>query len=216
MFQLAQIIQQMQPERVEERGFVFKFLDALTLQNFQLFTGINRDEEIPGHDHDGITELDNSMPPWLAYFFYATIIFGAVYLAHYRVLQTGPTGAQEYEAEMAQAALMYKDAVKVKVELLTDEAALESGKAIYIKNCAQCHKELGEGGIGPNLTDEYWLHGGQVEEVFNTIRAGVPAKGMVAWKGKLSDQQILETASFIKSLQGTNPPNAKAPQGDKE
>lgn len=216
MFQLAQIIQQMQPEKAEEKGLIFKILDLVTFQNFQLFTGVNRDEEIPGHNHDGITELDNSMPPWLAYFFYATIVFAAVYLVNFRVLGIGQTGAQEYEAEMAQAAMMYKDAVKVKVELLTDAGTLESGKAIYMQNCASCHKDLGEGGIGPNLTDEYWIHGGSIEAVFGTIRSGVPAKGMIAWKGKLTDQQILEVGSYIKSLQGTNPPNAKAPQGNKE
>ncbi len=216
MLQLAQIIQQMQPEKIENKGLIFRFLELVTFQNVQLFTGVNRDEEIPGHDHDGITELDNTMPPWLAYFFYITIIFAAVYLVNYRVLETGETGAQEYEAEMAQAALIYKDAIKVKVELLTDKGALESGKEIYLQSCASCHKDLGEGGIGPNLTDEYWLHGGKMDAIFNTIRSGVPAKGMIAWKGKLSDQQILEVSSFVKSLQGTNPPNAKAAQGDKE
>lgn len=218
MFQLAQLIQQVQPNKSsnQEKNIAIKFLELITFQNIQLFTGVNRDQEIPGHNHDGITELDNGMPPWLAYFFYATIAFAAVYLAHYRVFETGMTGAQEYETEMAEAALKYKDAVKVKIRLLTDNTALESGKQIYAQNCASCHKSLGEGGIGPNLTDEYWIHGGKIEEVFNTIRNGVPAKGMIAWKGKLSDEKMLEVASFVKSLKGTNPPNAKAPQGDKE
>jgi len=216
LLQLAQIMQHIDPEEQNEESFMNRLLDFVTFKNIQLFTGVNRDEEIPGHNHDGITELDNGMPPWLAYFFYATIIFGAVYLMHYRVLQTGASAAEEYEAEMAEAALLYKDGVKVKIELLTDASVIEAGKAIYTKNCKNCHGDLGQGLIGPNLTDEYWLHGGDIESVFNTILNGVPAKGMISWKGKLSDQQMLEVANFVKSLKGTNPPNPKAPQGEKE
>ena len=97
---------------------------------------------------------------------------------------------------------------------LTEAAAIESGKKVYDKNCVQCHGKLGEGGIGPNLTDEYWLHGGDVTDIVKTIKYGFPAKGMVAWRGTIRPEQILEVSSYIKTIHGTNPPNAKGPQGD--
>jgi mono/diheme cytochrome c family protein len=97
---------------------------------------------------------------------------------------------------------------------LTDVASLTAGKDIFSISCASCHGPAGEGGIGPNMTDEYWLHGGSINDIISTIEKGVPAKGMIPWRGQLKPEQILQVASYISTLQGTNPPNAKAPQGE--
>ena len=101
------------------------------------------------------------------------------------------------------------------LEALTDAASLASGESIFMTSCANCHGKLGEGGVGPNLTDEYFLHGHTIDDMVTTIKNGVPGKGMISWRAVFNDQQILETASYIQTLLGTNPPNAKAPQGKK-
>jgi mono/diheme cytochrome c family protein len=101
------------------------------------------------------------------------------------------------------------------LEALTDEASLASGESIYTTSCVSCHGKRGEGGVGPNLTDDYFIHGHTIENMVTTIKNGVPAKGMISWRGILNDRQILEVASYIRTLFGTNPPNAKAPQGEK-
>ena len=102
-----------------------------------------------------------------------------------------------------------------KIEPLTDEASLKAGESIYVTNCVSCHGKLGEGGIGPNLTDDYWIHGAGMGNVVQVITKGVPAKGMITWKGVLTDEQIRQVASYILTMHGTNPPKAKAPQGEK-
>jgi cytochrome c oxidase cbb3-type subunit 3 len=183
-----------------------------------LFSGVVTDEYIEGHTYDGIQELDNGMPSWLAYFFYVTIVFGAVYWLNYHTFKFSELSDDEYKTEMAQAAMMYgdtKDKVRVAIVPVTAKEQIEKGKASFMANCAACHGKLGEGTVGPNLTDEYWKHGGKFEDIFKVVREGVPAKGMIAWKGKLSDQDILEVSTYIQGLKGTNPPNAKAPEGDK-
>jgi cytochrome c oxidase cbb3-type subunit 3 len=98
--------------------------------------------------------------------------------------------------------------------LLTDGESLASGKSIFMDNCSACHGRAGEGGVGPNLTDAYWLHKGGIKDVFKTIKYGWPEKGMKSWQQDLGAKQIHEVASYIKSLYGTNPPNAKEKQGD--
>jgi mono/diheme cytochrome c family protein len=104
---------------------------------------------------------------------------------------------------------------EIVLEPLTDEASLSAGESIYITNCSTCHGKLGEGGIGPNFTDNFFIHGHTIGDMVHTINSGVPAKGMISWRGILNDQQIHEVASYIQTLVGTNPPNAKAPQGEK-
>lgn len=100
--------------------------------------------------------------------------------------------------------------------LLTDPEDIETGHKLFEKTCASCHGKFGEGSVGPNLTDNYWLHGGKFSDIVKTIEYGVPAKGMISWRGYLKPNEILEAASFIHSIHGTNPPNPKAPQGDPE
>ncbi len=174
------------------------------------------------HDFDGIKELDNRIPPWFNYLFYGTIIFGIIYMLDYHVLKTGKLPAQEYQEEMQQAALQRAELIRSgalvnenSVTRLIDASALSDGKEIFKANCVPCHGENGQGIIGPNLTDEYWIHGGGIKNVFKTIKYGVPAKGMLTWEGKLNPREIQEVASYVLSLKGTNPPNAKAPQGQK-
>ena len=185
-----------------------------------LVTGKAKDHIHSDHDFDGIQEYDNDLPPWWKMMFYVTIVFGVGYMLHFHVFRTGALQTEEYEMEMEQAAILAaKNAddpnAVTNYEVLTDAAALESGKSIYAQNCAACHGQEGQGTVGPNLTDEYWLHGGDVNDIFKTVKFGVPAKGMVPWQGKLTKDQILEVSSYILSLQGSNPANAKEPQGEK-
>ena len=178
-------------------------------------------DEILDHNYDGIHEFDNDLPPWWKYSFYATILFAVGYLGYYHVAQAGKLSQAEYETEMQQAALLVSadadDPNKLTTyQPLTTPADLTSGKVLFATNCAPCHGASAEGKVGPNLTDEYWLHGGEVNHVYKTIKFGVQGKGMVAWKGKLSGKQILQVSSYILSLQGSKPANAKEPQGEKE
>ncbi|TYZ06914.1 c-type cytochrome [Hymenobacter lutimineralis] len=185
-----------------------------------LVTGKNKDE-LMGHDYDGITEFDNDLPPWWKYGFYVTIVFAVAYMGYYHVAQAGQLQTAEYETEMQQATLLVSadndDPNKLTTyAALKAPADLDAGKTIFTTNCAPCHGPNAEGKVGPNLTDEYWLHGGEINHVYKTIKFGVTSKGMVAWKGKLSGKQILQVSSFIASLKGSKPAGAKEPQGDKE
>ncbi len=173
------------------------------------------------HEYDGIRELDNNLPPWWKWMFYVTIIFAVVYLIHYHVLQTGPTSQEEYVAEMAQAE---KDVAAYKAMLaanqgeseipVTGPVAIAAGQKIYMNYCAACHGNKGQGGIGPNFADQYWIHGGSMEDIIATIENGVPAKGMISWKNQLSGPEIQQVSLFIYELEGTNPPNPKDAQGE--
>lgn len=174
-----------------------------------------------GHNYDGIRELDNRLPPWWLYGFYITIIFACGYLYMHHVSHSLPSNLEQYQAQVVEGeaqkeAYLKKSANNVdetSVKLLTDEASITAGKTTFQANCFACHGKLGEGGVGPNLTDDYWLHGSSVGEVFKTIKYGWPDKGMKSWKDDFSPVQIAQLASFIKSLHGSNPPNSKAPQG---
>ena len=175
-----------------------------------------------GHEYDGIRELDNSLPPWWLWLFYGTIIWAAVYLWYYHVSDRGLNQEQEYIAAIEQGNAekdkylsTQADAIDEKtVTLLTDDASKAEGKEIYVANCLVCHGAAGEGLVGPNFTDKYWIHGGNISNLFTTIKYGVPEKGMISWKSQLRPAAMQKVASYILSLQGTNPPNAKAPQGD--
>ena len=174
------------------------------------------------HDYDGIRELDNKLPPWWVYGFYASIVFAVIYLARYEIFNA-ENQHEEYIAEVEQARLElieYKKTAKdlvdfETVELLTDAGDLKAGKAIFTANCVACHKASGAGGIGPNLTDEYWILGGGIKNVFHTISEGGRAgKGMVSWKNDLKPSEMAQVASYVLSLVGTNPEDPKAPEGE--
>lgn len=174
------------------------------------------------HEYDGIRELDNVLPPWWKYGFYLTIVVSVIYMFIYHVTGTFPLQKEEYEismkrAEAEVAAYMKNSALNVDettVKLLTDPADIEAGKEMYFSSCVACHGRSGEGGVGPNLTDDYWLHSGGVADIFKSIKYGWPDKGMKSWKEDFSPMQIAQITSYIKSLRGTNPPNAKEKQGE--
>lgn len=175
------------------------------------------------HEYDGIRELDNTLPSWWTWMFYASIVFAVVYLYYYHFSGHGALSLDEYkkeiaEAEIAKSAFMEKAANLVNentVVALKESADLKNGEKTYSGLCVPCHGAAGEGkpSLGPNLTDEYWLHGGSIKDVFKTIKFGVTGKAMIAWQDQLSPRQIQEVASYVLSLQGTNPPNAKEPEG---
>ena len=174
------------------------------------------------HDFDGIRELDNKIPPWFNAILWGTVVFAIVYMVNYHIIGSGNVQEEEYAAEVRAAKLqqdlLAESGAMVTAEtvtLLTDPADLAVGKEIFLKNCAACHGQNGEGLVGPNFTDEYWIHGGGIKNVFHTISEGVPAKGMISWKSQLSPAQIQKVGSYVLSLQGTNPPNQKGPEGEK-
>ncbi|MEO8515131.1 MAG: cbb3-type cytochrome c oxidase N-terminal domain-containing protein [Flavobacterium sp.] len=174
------------------------------------------------HDYDGIRELDNKLPPWWLYLFYGGIIFGAMYFVRYEIMD-GDDQETEFQKEMAQAKI---DVAKYmltapdrmdenKVTKLTDASSITIGKGLFMNNCVACHRADAGGQIGPNLTDNHWLFGGDIKNLFHTItNGGRDGKGMVAWKGTLKPTEIQQVASYVLSLRGSNPKDPKAPDGD--
>lgn len=179
-------------------------------------------EIILDHNYDGIRELDNKLPPWWVYMFYATIIFGVVYLVRFHVLGDYDQDTEYLtelaiaQAEIEEYKKTAKDLVDVNtVELLADASDLSAGKAIFESNCVACHMADGGGGIGPNLTDPNWILGGGIKNVFNTIsEGGRDGKGMVAWKQSLKPLEMAQVASYVLTFQGKTPANPKAAEGD--
>lgn len=174
------------------------------------------------HDYDGIKELDNNLPPWWVYLFYACVIFGVIYVARYDVFG-GDDQEMELKKEMAQAKIDVAEYLKTApdlmdektVVLLTDKENLDIGKEIFTTNCAACHRADGGGQIGPNLTDAHWILGGGIKNLFHTItNGGRDGKGMIAWKGTLKPKDIQKVASYILSLQGSNPKEPKESEGE--
>ncbi len=183
-------------------------------------------EKLLDHEYDGIQELDNAMPPWWLYGFYLTIAFSVVYLLYYEVTGWGPDQHEEYQREMAMAAERYGVAEEVATidfstaEILLDEESLAAGRTIYAATtnlCATCHGAEGQGLVGPNLTDDYWKHGCDLESIVNSIRVGFPDRGMPAYGStvRIPDEELHQLASYIISIRGTNPPNPKAPNMDR-
>ncbi|WP_396185236.1 cbb3-type cytochrome c oxidase N-terminal domain-containing protein [Flavobacterium sp.] len=192
--------------------------------NFLIKPKTNDDEGqlLLDHDYDGIKELDNSLPPWWVYLFYACIIFAAVYLVRFEIMGAD-NQEMELKKEMAQAQIDIAEYKKTapdlmdenSVTLLTDAAALVAGKAIYTANCVACHRPDAGGQIGPNLTDDQWILGGGIKNVFHTlVNGGRDGKGMISWKGTLKPKQMQEVASYVLSLKGSNPKDPKAPEGE--
>lgn len=179
-------------------------------------------EIILDHDYDGIKELDNDLPPWWVYMFYATIIFAVVYLARFHVFDDY-TQKTEYEQEVAEAKIAieeYKKTAKNLIDansvvMLTDAADLKAGESIFATTCVACHLSDGGGSIGPNLTDKYWILGGDIKSIYKTIsEGGRDGKGMIAWKQSLKPVEMAQVSSFILTLQGTTPANPKDPEGE--
>ncbi len=174
------------------------------------------------HDYDGIREMDYGMPPWLRYVFIGTFIFAVFYVPAFLIFDIIPDQQTEYQASIEEAALRAEARAKAGIvqitaetaELQTNEEVMKAGQVLYKKNCAVCHADDGGGGVGPNLTDDYWIHGNDIKGVFTTVSEGVPAKGMIPWKGNLSPKQIQDVSNYVLSLVGSSPANPKEPQGE--
>ena len=210
-------------------------------------------DKLLDHDYDGIRELDNDLPRWWLWLFYATIIFSVLYLAYYDVLKIGYSSADAYRQEVDPTFVRERDkrpayfgvlpryfsplsrpelarpsaeetrpaVVRLSREsdtttylALADPGALAAGEEIFQTKCASCHGPGGGGGVGPNLTDNYWIHGAEFSDIVKTVRYGYPTRGMIAWLGQLTPGQVIEVASFVRTLRGTHPTNAKAPEGE--
>jgi cytochrome c oxidase cbb3-type subunit 3 len=177
------------------------------------------------HNYDGIKELDNHLPPWWKWLFIGTVAWSAVYIFVYHFSYSLPLQEEEYQRELTVAAEEVRQYQATQPQAVVNEDALEynadpeviaRGKVVFSNNvCGSCHRNDGGGNtIGPNLTDAYWLHGGDVKQIYKTIKDGAVEKGMPAWGNVMSAQNVLEVTYYVMSLSGTNPPDAKAPQGE--
>lgn len=184
---------------------------------------VAREKEILlDHNYDGIQELDNNLPPWWLAMFYISVIFGVLYYGYNHWTSYGVSSSEAWaiemqEAEEAVAAFRSGQAVAIdetNVTVLDDAGELALGEQLYNTNCAVCHLNNGAGLVGPNLTDEYWIHGGGIKNIFSTIKYGVPEKGMISWSSQMRPADMQRVASYILTLTGTNPPNPKEPQGE--
>ncbi len=180
-------------------------------------------DEIKPHDFDGIQEYDNDLPRWWLGTFIFSILFAFGYWFYFFITGAGPNLKQELEADRkiyeeasehsASGAALTDDDIK---KMIADTDDLEKSKALFMQNCMACHGMQGQGVIGPNLTDNAWIHGGKPQDIYSLIQVGVASKGMPTWKGLISDEQTRGLVAYIKSLAGTNPPGAKAPEGNVE
>jgi len=186
-----------------------------------------RTTQTPSEDHllehlyDGIQEYDNPLPRWWLAIFWATIIFTPLYILFFH-FGPGMLEIERYdeammlatEKQMAAILAMGEINENMLVGLMDDPSMMNGGKKVFIAKCATCHGMFGEGGIGPNLADDHWLHGAQLMDVYRTVREGVPSKGMVAWERQLRPAELLAVSAHVGGLLGSAPPNAKAAQGE--
>ena len=205
-------------EKEEEESWWSKVTDVM-----QGAVPVDHEEDVLlDHDYDGIHELDNKLPPWWLGIFYLSILYAVIYMGYYHFGGNGLTSAEKYDRQMeiAQAQVdEYKANQVVFVDEanlvpLTEEADLAAGEKIYKANCVACHGQFGEGGIGPNMTDKYWIHGGDIKDLYKTIKEGVIDKGMQSWVALLPADQMHQVASYMLTFEGTNPPNQKEAQGE--
>lgn len=180
-----------------------------------------RDEDrLLDHNYDGIQEYDNPMPRWWLYIFWATILFSPFYYLYFHGA-SGRSIHDRYNADML--ALFEKQAAELLemgpirestlAEMQDDRSMMSAAEQIFTSKCAQCHAPDGGGGIGPNLTDSYWIHGGKLTDIYQTVYNGVPEKGMLSWKNQLPLSDILAVSAYVGTLRGTDPAQPKAPQG---
>lgn len=218
IYRMVQVLRGV-PERVKETSRVFKLS---IWDRFNNAVAVEKEADIMlDHDYDGIKELDNSLPPWWKWGFAFTILFSGVYLYYYH-MSDGPLQVDEYniavaKAEAEQAAYLAKAGNAIDentVKLITEGSELADAGTLFKNTCAACHREDGGGSVGPNLADDYWLHGGSLPDVFKSIKYGWKDKGMPEWKTNMSAKQIAGLASYIKSMKGKKVEGGKAPQGD--
>ena len=206
-----------------ETGFSLAAAWSVIWAKINAFKPKEKEKEILNdHEYDGIRELDNDLPPWWVWGFYLTILFSVVYIWRYHVSQTAPLQLEELQISIAEAEEEMREyrataanlVDETTVTIVEDDAFLEKGRLVYISNCVACHGMGGEGGVGPNLTDDYWIHGPDIKDIFTVVKYGVVEKGMTPWKSLLSATQIAQVANYVKTLYGTEPPNPKEPQGE--
>lgn len=203
---------------VKEKSAWFKInkilVDAVEIENEK--------DILMDHEYDGIRELDNNLPPWWKWGFYATIVFAIAYMSVYHVFQVADLQIAEFDRSNVEAEIeiaAYKKAQNLNVDettaiLLTEAGDVNEGKSLFLKNCISCHGADGAGGLGANLSDNHWLYGNDIKNVFSTIKYGAN-NGMRSWNDDFNGVQIQQIASFIIiKLQGTNAPNGKDPEGD--
>jgi cytochrome c oxidase cbb3-type subunit 3 len=212
---VLKLVTKTKPEKAHETGWLKKFVGL----------GVSLSDEktilIDGHDYDGIQELDNRMPPWLQSLFLVTVLIAIAYSAYY-FSGMGDLQIAELDKEIALAGIEKKAYLEKvgssmdenTVTQLTETSGVDQGKAIFQEKCTACHGMEAGGGVGPNLTDSYWLHGGNIKNLFKVIKYGVPEKGMISWEKQLSPTDIQKVASFVLSLKGSKPANPKEPQGE--
>lgn len=228
MLQVINIMtRQAAQERAQQLGIEYKEEPSLWSKLWKEsndFVPLEKEADIMlDHSYDGIRELDNHLPPWWKWLFYLSIVFAVVYMIFYHVTDTLPLSSQEYESEVALAQeqarkLQASNPVAVidetNVTVTTDALAIADGKQTFLNNCASCHRKDGGGDIGPNLTDEYWKHGGDIKDIFKVVRRGVQGTNMIAWEGFISPEKMQNVSSYILTLKGTNPENPKKPEGE--
>lgn len=182
---------------------------------------LNTEDQLLDHNYDGIQEYDNPLPTWWVTMFWISIVFAVFYTVYYHYGH-GKLAVEAYNEDMVafyelqaeQLLALGEIKESTLLDLMDDDAMMATGASLFVSKCAQCHGNKGEGNIGPNLTDEYWLHGGKLTDIYHTVTEGVPSKGMLAWKNQLGPAEILSVSAFVGSLRGSNPSPAKEPQGD--
>jgi cytochrome c oxidase cbb3-type subunit III len=224
-FSIRRMYTELLPEKtvsVKEKSALAGWWSGLDKKIFTRAVPVEKEADVLlDHDYDGIKELDNALPPWWKYGFYITIGVAFVYLLNFHVFGIGLNPTQEYSAEMESARIkkeIYEASNKDKIDENNVQMAtpdgIQAGKNLFETNCAACHLKDGGGSVGPNLTDDYWLHKGSLNDIYNTIKVGYPDKGMQSWSGQFTPKEISYLASYIKTLRGTKPAVPKAQQGE--
>ncbi|MBL0356994.1 MAG: c-type cytochrome [Chitinophagaceae bacterium] len=222
-FSIRRVYQELIVKKEAVKSSAFgSWWDSLDKKFFTKAVPVEKEADVLlDHNYDGIQELDNALPPWWKYGFYITIAFAFIYIGYFHAFGSGKNPTEEYAAEMDKARIekeAYEATNKDKVDenniLMADAAGIANGQKLFDANCVACHLKDGGGSVGPNLTDDYWLHKGSLNDIFHTIKVGYPDKGMQSWAKTFSPKEISQLTSFIKSLKGTKPAVAKAPQGD--
>lgn len=224
-FSIRRVYQELLPESAAgtvKQSALSEWWSNLDKKFFTKAVSVEKEADVMlDHDYDGIKELDNALPPWWKYGFYFTIGVAFIYMFMFHVSGAGKNPTQEYLAEMEKAKIEKeayeannKDKIDESKVPMADASGIANGQKIFDANCVACHLKGGAGSVGPNLTDDYWLHKGSLNDIYQSIKHGYPDKGMQSWEKNFSPKEISQLASYIKSLRGTNPAGAKAAQGD--
>ncbi len=226
MFFINRIQQELVPAKESKPMALATWWSRMDKKLFTRAVAVEKEADILlDHDYDGIKELDNALPPWWKYGFYITIGIAVVYLLHFHVLGSGKNPTEEYAYELTKAqadldayALKNENNIDEKIDekniVLAAQRGIDEGKELYNSVCWTCHGKMGEGGTGPNLTDDYWIHKGSLNDIYMSIKRGYPEKGMQAWDKNYTPKEMSYITSYIKTLKGTSPANPKPPQGD--